>query len=103
MATILLMKLTSGEEVIGKLVEDLDDKLILSSVRVLIAHPGPNGQMAIGMIPWLTGAPENDVEVDKSSIIGKPRGDLPKQLEDGYLQQTSGLAFASANDAGIIT
>lgn len=101
MAKVLLMKLVSGEEVIGKEVEEKDNKIVLSDVRVIVAHPGPNGQMAVGMIPWMVGAPESNIEIDKSRIMGIPAGEIPKQLEDGYLQQTSGIAFASANDSGI--
>jgi hypothetical protein len=99
---VFLAKLTSGEEIIGKIVKETDDgKLIAKDVRVLMAHPGADGQMAVGMIPWMIGAPDSDIAISKSDIIGVPDGALPKQLEDSYLQQTSGIAFASASDAGI--
>ncbi len=97
---IVLFKLINGEELIGKVVEEDDNTYTLAKPRVMMVQPAGNGQMQVGMIPWLVGTPDGDCKVYKDKIAGEPAGDLPKQLEDGYLQQTSNIQLAG-NAAGL--
>lgn len=95
---IRLLKLTSGEEIIGKLVKSEDNHVILSSIRTLIMQPVGPGQVQIGMIPWMAGMQDGDVRIHRDRILGEPVSDVSKQLEDGYLQQTSGIQIATGSD-----
>ena len=101
-------KLTSGEEIIAKVVRvpgeasldlsvdvDLSVHYILADVRAIIMQPTGPGQMGIGMMPWMASVPDGEVKLHRDRIMGEPNGDLPKSLEDGYLQQTSGIQIAS--------
>lgn len=102
MATVIL-KLVSGEEIIAKIVEEMETTLVLESARSLLVQPTGPGQMGIAMLPWMATNPDGEVDIRLQDIMVRS-DDVPKQLEDGYLQQTSGIAIAAANDApGIIT
>lgn len=101
MATAI-MKLVSGEEVIAKINGESEDEVLIESARSLIMQPTGPGQMGIGMIPWIATLPDDEISVRRRDIMHF-NDNVPKQLEDGYLQQTSGIQIASANDAGIIT
>lgn len=96
MSNIILLKLITGEEVIGKEVEKRDSVIILSDVRVLALQPAGNGQIGIALMPFFAGAHENNVRIYDAHILARPEGDLPKQIEDMYLQQTSGLDLSSS-------
>ena len=95
---IRLFKLTSGDEIIGRQTDTDSEFYTLKSVRLIIMQPTGPGQIGLGMIPWMGGAPDEEIRVSKKNIMGWPVGGVPKQLEDNYLQQTSGLQLATALD-----
>jgi len=97
MNEIKLFKMNTGEEIIAKVVKQDGDMLTLASPRVLMAQQVQSGQVGIAMIPWLMGAPDMDIQISVEDVVGIPVGDLPKQLSDGYLQQTTGIALAGAS------
>lgn len=101
MDTVLLVKLQSGEEVVGRIKKEDDTSYTLSNARLLMVQPDQSGQMSIGMIPWIVGAPDSDVVMQKSQISGRIVN-VPKAFEDGYLQQTSGIQFAAAGSGKIV-
>lgn len=83
---IISVKLTTGEEVIGKLSEDVADKLVLDRPVVLTAAP-----QGMALVPYLmTADPENQViHFSKGHVIAtsKTQDNLAKQ----YTQQTTGI------------
>lgn len=93
-----LFKLITGEEIIGRLEDDGTDFYTLSSIRTLMASPGQNGQMHLGLIPWMVANPDDEIIIKKEHIIGEPSGNIDGELEKAYLQQTSGIQFASADN-----
>lgn len=103
---VVHLKLINGEEIIGKLTQPtlaVEASMVLSQVRSLTIQPLGRGEAGIGMIPFMVGNPDGNIRIDKRHIIGDPVDDTPKQLEDAYLQQTSGLTFATqGSDAGKI-
>lgn len=92
---VRLYKLNNGEEIVGRLVEENDEYVVLGKIRVMAMQPVGPGQMQVAMIPWTVGMPEGDIKVYRTTIAGEPNEALPKNLEDGYLQNTSGLQLAS--------
>ena len=94
MSNIRLFKLVTGEEMIAKVVKEDNNRWNVESPRVLVAQPTGNGQMGIAMIPWIVGAPDCTTTLSEKDIVGTPISNLSKQLEDGYLSQTSGIALA---------
>ena len=85
---IISVKLTTGEEVIGKLSEDANDKLVLDRPVVLTAAP-----QGMALVPYLmTADPETQViHFGKHHVIAtsKTQESLAKQ----YTQQTTGIAL----------
>lgn len=85
---VVTIKLTSGEEIISKLVDDGPMFYKLSKPMVLSA--GPQG---MGLIPYLiTVNPDKEIKMFKSSVITIEATD--KQFADVYVQQTTGIKLA---------
>jgi len=85
---VVTIKLTSGEELIGKLVEEGPMHYKVSKPMVLTA-----GQQGLGMAPYLfTVNPEKDVRISKSNITVCEATD--KQFADTYISGTTGIAMA---------
>ena len=95
---IVVLKLTSGEEVIGTEVEDNVNagKITIGKARVLVMQQAPDGGIGLGMMPFMPSAndPENGTEsnvvIDKKQIMAVPET-VPKSLEDAYLRTTSNI------------
>lgn len=85
---VISMKLITGEEIIGKMVEENAHGVKVSKPMVLSA--GPQG---IGMIPYMfTVSPEKDVTVNYTAIVSQSATD--KQFADAYIQNTTGIKLA---------
>jgi hypothetical protein len=82
---VITIKLTSGEELIGKLVEEGPMHYKVSKPMVLTA-----GQQGLGMAPYLfTVNPEKDIKISKSTITVCEATD--KQFADSYISGTTGI------------
>jgi hypothetical protein len=85
---VVTLKLTSGEELIGKMVEETDTTFKVSRPMVLTLNA-----KGIGMTPYLfTVNPNSDVSVYKTAIAASIGTD--KEIADSYLSETSGIALA---------
>lgn len=85
---VITVKLTSGEELIGKLVEE--NPVFLKLSKPLVLSMGPQG---VGMVPYLfTVSPEKDIKIYKSTVTVYEITD--KQFADSYISGTTGIAMA---------
>ena len=85
---VVTLKLTSGEEILGKLVEDGPLYVKLGKPMVLTA-----GQQGLGMAPYLfTVNPDRDVRVFKNTIVVMEP--TLKEFSDSYIQGTTGIKLA---------
>ncbi len=85
---VVTFKLTSGEELIGKLVQETDQFYKVSKPMVLTAN-----QQGLGMAPYLfTVNPDKDVKISKSTVVVAEATD--KQYADSYIQGTTGIKLA---------
>ena len=95
---ITVVKLVSGEEVIGKLEEKTDDYIVLGNARSLMMQQGPDGQVGLGMVPFMPSADnpatdaESDIKIYSQFIMAKPMA-IPSPLEEAYLRSTSKIAL----------
>jgi len=82
---VVTIKLTSGEEVIAKLVEERTDFIKVSKPRVLTSAQG-----GIGLAPYLfTVDPDKDIKLQRGSIvIIEP---TEKDYASQYLSGTTGI------------
>lgn len=85
---VVTFKLTSGEELIGKLAQETDQFYKVSKPMVLTAN-----QQGLGMAPYLfTVNPDKDVKISKSTVVVAEATD--KQYADSYIQGTTGIKLA---------
>jgi hypothetical protein len=85
---VVTFKLTSGEEVVAKLVEETETYYKLSRPMVLSMSP-----QGVGMMPYLfTVHPDTDVKLNKTTITMVEATD--KSFADQFLQSTTGIKLA---------
>lgn len=85
---IVSIKVTSGEEIIAKLVEEKDNSIIVTKPFALV--PGQGG--GLGMMPWvLSISPDQKISINTNTVM------LLHKTEEGigkqYLEQTTGLTM----------
>ena len=85
---VITMKLTSGEEIIAKLIEDGPQYYKLGKPMVIGMSPqGP------ALMPYLfTVNPDKDIKMFKNSVVVVDATD--KLYADQYIQQTTGIKLA---------
>lgn len=85
---VITLKLTSGEELVGKLVEETTAHYKLSKPLV-IGHT-PKGP---GLMPYLfTVNPDKDIKILKTAVTVAETTD--KEFANQYLQGTTGITLA---------
>ena len=88
----VVIKLHSGEEVIGKVVDSDSTTLTLGKPRVLVVQQGAEGQTA-GLAPLLQLAdPDKNVVFARKYIASS--ADMMDQVKDDYVRATSPLIQA---------
>jgi len=94
--TVVLFKLSTGEEIVGQINEaEADaDQIVIVKPRTLMMVQGRSPQeMGMTLVPFLMGNQDGDIAVFRNHIVAtsKPNADLEK----GYLQNTTGLDLTS--------
>lgn len=88
---IVLLKLITGEEIIARrMPTSISGKDEFEKPRVLALTPIGPGQVGASLMPWVVGNPDGKFIIDEKHIITQC-DDIPKNLEDTYLQNTSGI------------
>lgn len=93
---VKVLKLVSGEEVIGRW--ELDPSVSprrhkMSKVRQVVMQPVGPQQVGIALIPWLAADQDGEVRIREDNLLCDPIL-APENLEKEYLQQTTGIALA---------
>ena len=86
---VITIKLTSGEELVAKLVEEHSDYIKITKSMVLTA--GPNG---LAMVPYLFTV-EQDKEIRMSKNTITVMAPTMKPAADQYLSSTSNIKIVS--------
>lgn len=84
---ISVLKLSSGEEIIARENQTLSGATYSKPMMMQMLQTQQG--MGVTMVPYIMSAPDATIEIDSSFIICKI--DASKQVEDAYLQQTSGI------------
>lgn len=85
---VITLKLTSGEEIVAKLVEDGAAYYKLSKPMVI-----GMGQKGPGLMPYLfTVAPDKDIKISKATVTVAEATD--KTFADQFIQSTTGIQLA---------
>lgn len=84
---VITLKLTSGEEIVAKLVEDGVSYYKLSRPMVI-----GMGQQGPGLMPYLfTVSPDKDIKISKVTVTVAEATD--KSFADQFIQSTTGIAM----------
>jgi hypothetical protein len=85
---VITLKLTSGEEIVAKLVEDGAAYYKLKNPQVI--GMGPKGP---GLMPYLfTVDPDKEIKLSKTTVTVAEATD--KAFADQFIQSTTGIALA---------
>lgn len=97
---IKLVKLLTNEEIICEMIEiDGSVNVILKNPIVMMAIPGEDGQMGMGLAPWMPVSATREIPIKEEHIvcIVEPT----KDLYDHY-NQTYGSGIITPDKEGII-
>ena len=82
---VITLKLTSGEEIVAKLVEDTPTYYKVRNVMVI-----GMGQKGPGLMPYLfTISPDKDIKLLKTTVVVCEATD--KQFADQFVESTTGI------------
>lgn len=85
---VVSLKLSSGEEILGRFLREDDRFFYVTKPSVLMAN-----QQGMGMVPYMfTVNPDEDYAITKTSIITLSRTD--HDVANQYLSKTSGIALS---------
>ena len=96
MSDVIAVKTTSNEEVVATLVSEESDCFILEKPRALVMQQMQDGNVSLGMLPFMASANnpeftvESDVKLYKKDIMSEVL-EVPEPLAKAYLQQVSGI------------
>lgn len=85
------IKLVTGEELVAKVKID-NGCVFVTDPLVLMVGKGPNG-LVVNFMPWTIIA-EGAIQLEAHGIVA--RYSVPKEVEDNYIQNTTGLQIVSA-------
>lgn len=89
---IVTLKLSNGEELVGKLAERTDTEITLVRPLVFTMHP-QNGQAML--VPWLMSINPlgtDPISINRSNILTITK--TMKDIADSYIESTSGIVKA---------
>jgi hypothetical protein len=101
MKNIKIIRLATGEDVIGDIVDN-DMNIIVKKSFVLIPRQVAPGQpVQLMLSPWQPYTDDQEIVVDKTKVITmiNPKKDIKKNYEEN----TSGIIQATAADKQLIT
>ncbi len=88
---VIYFKAINDQEIIARLIEESDEHYTIEKARVLATQPGKKpGEITVGLVPWFVGDPDGTIDVSKGHVFARLHS-VPKELEKGYLQQTSSI------------
>lgn len=94
---ILTLKLSSGEEVICRFVEQSESDITITKplTMTLMQVPNQPGQAAVGFVPFMVGvADDAHIRITRSNIIAF--SPAAPNAASGYMRSTSGLEIPTS-------
>lgn len=97
MTDIRMFQLTTGQTIIGKVVDDTINTLTIDQPLGIRMVDQGNNQVGIGFVPYDPINPEGKVMFYKSQVVSEPL-DIPHNMVKGYTEHTSRIQIVSALD-----
>lgn len=102
MRQIVALKMVSGEEIIAQLdmlasneVMSSNNNIITVSKARVLHLTGVGDRVGLALAPFMFSNIDGSIDIKTNNIMSIAN-DIPKQIEDTYIEQTSGLALASS-------
>lgn len=95
MSKIINFKLISGEEIIAKLDDEMEEKLVISDPRVLTFQDHGDGRVAASFVPPLVLGSDKEISVGKHAI-SMYTFNITAEYEKRYLESVSGIQLATS-------
>ena len=100
MANLRILKLTTGEELVGDIVEETPEKYRVENPCVLGIAMGPNGKASLQMQPMLIFSEQKKVDILRANIIYDVS--VAPEIENKY-NEIYGSGIVLPPSQGIIT
>ncbi len=84
---VLSIKLSSGEEIVGRYNDSSTDKFLLLSKPAVLSMSGHG----VALIPYMVTASEGDIPFNENLIVAKKATD--SEIVKQYIQSTTGIAL----------
>lgn len=85
---IVTLKLTTGEELIARFLEEDDSGLVVERATTMAANP----QGGLGLVPWMMSAMPEKITINKSTIIAYTQ--TVKEIADKFVEATTNIQLA---------
>ena len=89
---VVAMKLVSGEEIIGRVIEQDSVSVTMSHVRVVCLQQDQTGRYGVGMMDYIVSNKDCEITIDRDKAV--TMFDASQEIEKAYLQNTSGIQLA---------
>lgn len=85
---IITIKLTTGEELIAKFLEESDTQLVVERATTMAANP----QGGLGLVPWMMSAMPEKISLNKSTVLAYTQ--TVKEIADKFVEATTNIKLA---------
>lgn len=85
---IITIKLTTGEELIAKFIEELETELVVERATTMAANP----QGGLGLVPWMMSAMPDKISLNKSTVLAYTQ--TVKEIADKFVEATTNIQLA---------
>lgn len=99
---VVVLKLSSGEEIIGRttrsfsavgIISEVNKVITLEKVRVIAPMQTPDGRINVSLMPYVFSNIDADVDILPAHIVGIPYA-VSSSMEQSYLEQTTSIKLA---------
>lgn len=91
--TLYTLKLLSGAEIVGRLVSEDDDVIVLEKARVIqMVQTGPQ-QVGMSLQPFMVSDIDGEIPFLRAGLATRPITPS-EEVETPYLEQTTSIALA---------
>lgn len=100
---VVILKIFSGEELIGYLNKEMTDHIILGKPHVMVIQPRQeDGKPVLMFAPWMISTmSEGEAKIYRSAIAAEPVK-VPEPIAKGFMQQTSSIQQPTAQEKSLI-
>ena len=85
---IITIKLTTGEELIAKFIEESETELVVERATTMAANP----QGGLGLVPWMMSAMPEKISLNKSTVLAYTQ--TVKEIADKFVEATTNIQLA---------